>query len=382
VEGKEGVYTNACEFRGWIESMMSGEPAPPPAPSGEGIPRNGTGSCLGLCGEQGSGACFCDEACEATGDCCSDFVAMCACDDDDDQPSAPTFAATMSPTEMPPESPTEFPESPTEFPEFPESPTEFPEFPEFPESPTEFPEFPEFPESPTEFPEFPEFPESPTEFPEFPEFPESPTEFPEFPEFPESPTEFPIESPTESPTEFPESPEFPEFPIESPTDCPSEPPTESPTSPVDEACPAQMNAAGTHLDVKLWDPSEWAGKNDYVLSIPLTMPTLTLGTCVPSNNGKKRLQTVTVEGGTERGGVAIALSTSLGSKERWFHGCHPGESMLGQDMKVNYKVLNGQGKGTFKIPLPRNGECGDYIFQAVSLLDCQFSNLGYFPSPA
>lgn len=46
------------------------------------------GSCVGACGEQSVGGCYCDADCVANGDCCGDASDVCslehACDDDDD----------------------------------------------------------------------------------------------------------------------------------------------------------------------------------------------------------------------------------------------------------------------------------------------------------
>lgn len=49
---------------------------------GEVLPRglgkaDGTASCVNLCGGQAPAGCFCDEECEAHGDCCSDKAAAC-----------------------------------------------------------------------------------------------------------------------------------------------------------------------------------------------------------------------------------------------------------------------------------------------------------------
>lgn len=50
-------------------STVDPDPGPGPGP--------GANSCAGSCGAQATGGCYCDAACVANGDCCSDFVEVC-----------------------------------------------------------------------------------------------------------------------------------------------------------------------------------------------------------------------------------------------------------------------------------------------------------------
>jgi|GEM_PF-2096876 len=66
------------------------EPEPEPDPEDSGDVPDDEGSCVGLCGAEGSsGECYCDSACAENGDCCSDYAAVCPADPEP-EPEGPT----------------------------------------------------------------------------------------------------------------------------------------------------------------------------------------------------------------------------------------------------------------------------------------------------
>ncbi len=72
--GTGGVGGGSGGFGG---SSASGGSSGSAASGGTGGSSGGSTSCLGYCGGQAPGGCWCDDACHASNDCCTDKLALC-----------------------------------------------------------------------------------------------------------------------------------------------------------------------------------------------------------------------------------------------------------------------------------------------------------------